>query len=577
MARVSRKPNKVSADQAAGVLKEYSVGIYTRLSVEDNGYESKDSIQNQIAFLRDFVARREELNLIQTYVDNGTTGTNFAREQWNCLIEDIKAGKINCIVVKDFSRIGRNYIEVGNYLEKIFPFLQIRVIAVNENYDSNKQNFESGMLMNSLTNIVNEYYAKDISRKVTQVKRTMQQKGEFVSGVLPYGYKKSAEDRKVLIIDGESASIVRKIFEWRLQGKGCTVISNYLNELALPSPGLYRYMNGNQSFKRSENTKWKSKHVAGILTNPVYLGHMVQGKTRQSYFELGGKLQLLPKEEWNIVKNTHEALVSQEEFDIVSAMAENSRKKHVEQMNVHKAVPHLENPLRKKIFCGQCGGLLTRRSRVLKGMRDYCYFCAAPQMQIGVSCRNTHIHEEPLMEAIVEAADRQLRIFGRVERGWISYRKSEAYLERKKTEDKMKREMKEALQLLKEQKKEIYADFREGLLTLGDYEYMKRNLEEKAEQYRVKIQNLDEQNRIEDEVQNTMRQHRQDILDGLTGKEVRDDLNEGGRGNILANKIYMDMLDKLIEKIVIYSSGRVEITYAYADEFEKWSMTIIGQ
>ena len=139
--------------------------------------------------LRDFVARREELNLIQTYVDNGTTGTNFAREQWNCLIEDIKAGKINCIVVKDFSRIGRNYIEVGNYLEKIFPFLQIRVIAVNENYDSNKQNFESGMLMNSLTNIVNEYYAKDISRKVTQVKRTMQQKGEFVSGVLPYGYK----------------------------------------------------------------------------------------------------------------------------------------------------------------------------------------------------------------------------------------------------------------------------------------------------------------------------------------------------------------------------------------------------
>ena len=141
----------------------------------------------------------------------------------------------------------------------------------------------------------------------------------------------------------------------------------------------------------------------------------------------------------------------------------------------------------------------------------------------------------------------------------------------------MKREMKEALQLLKEQKKEIYADFREGLLTLGDYEYMKRNLEEKAKQYRVKIQNLDEQNRIEDEVQNTMRQHRQDILDGLTGKEVRDDLNEGGRGNILANKIYMDMLDKLIEKIVIYSSGRVEITYAYADEFEKWSMTIIGQ
>ena len=559
MARKSRKQNK-SVDvmiPATAPVKKY-VGIYTRLSIEDNGYDTKDSIQNQIAFLKEYIERQEDkLQLINVYIDNGTTGTNFDREEWNRMLSDIKTGKINCVVVKDFSRLGRNYIEVGNYLEKIFPFLGTRIIAVNENFDSEKQSFENSMLMNSLTNIVNEYYARDISKKITQTKRTMQRNGECVSGVVPYGYRKSDVVRKKLVVDKESADVVKKIFEWRLQKKGCTAIANYLNELAIPSPGMYRYMNGNQSFKRSSNTKWKSKHVAGILTNPVYLGHMVQGKTRCSYFEQDGKLRFLPKEDWIIVEGTHEPLITQYQFDAAMAMAEDSRKRHIEQMKAHKDIPHVENSLRKRIFCGQCGSLMTRRSRVENGKRDYCYFCNAPKSKISVHCTNTHIHEFPLMEAVTEATDRQLRLLGRIESGWNRQKQSEEFKIKEKETEKQKKDLEEAVNRIKILRQEIYADMKEGMLSPADYEYEKKRLSTKLEEYDVAKASLMESDRMEKELEEVLGRYRQNVLE-LEGMGMSD------------NVISMELLDTLIDKIVVYSPEKVEVTYSYVDELEKW-------
>lgn len=318
MARKSRKLS-TGLNQFTENTSKSRAGIYVRLSVKDNGYQSSDSLENQIALLKRFIQnQKEEFELVRLYVDNGTTGTDFDRKEWNHLIEDIKSGEINCIMIKDFSRIGRNYIEVGTYLEEIFPSLGVRVVAVNENFDSKKQSFENSMLIHALTNIVNEYYARDISVKITQSKRTMQKNGEYAGGICPYGYKKSEQDRKKLVKDKESADIVKKIFAWRIQGWKLQSIADALNILAIPSPGQYRYLNGNLSFKRSCNTIWKTKHIAGILENPVYLGHMVQGKTRSSYFEHGGKRKYLPKEEWIIAENTHEPLITREQFNIAT-------------------------------------------------------------------------------------------------------------------------------------------------------------------------------------------------------------------------------------------------------------------
>ena len=276
------------------------------------------------------------------------TGTNFDRAGWKELIEDVKTGAVDCLVFKDFSRIGRDYIEVGNYLEKIFPFLGVRVVSVNDNFDSRKQPFESNMLMNSLTNIVNDYYAKDISRKILQAKKVMQENGEYTSGVYPYGYKGDDSNKRSLAVDPEAADVVKKIFKWRIQGKGCTRIANYLNELAIPSPGLYRFMNGFQSFKRSSHSKWRAEHISGILTNPVYLGHLVQGKSQGSHFRNNGKKQRLPKEEWIISENTHIPLITQREFNIAKAMAEKSHMMYCERMNANTNIPQEENCLREK-------------------------------------------------------------------------------------------------------------------------------------------------------------------------------------------------------------------------------------
>lgn len=499
---MARKSRRQSGNRVLSTMDDGSgrsrAGIYARLSVEDNGYGTKDSIRNQVAILKEYVETREkEFCLVKVYVDNGSTGTHFDREEWRRLIEDIKAGSIDCIVVKDFSRMGRNYIEVGNYLEKIFPFLGVRVIAVNENYDSHRDSFEDSMLMNSLINIMNEYYARDISRKVTQAKRTMQKRGECASGEVAYGYKKSKENGKRLTIDMESAHIVKKIFEWRLQKKGCSAIANYLNELALPSPGMYRYMNGNPSFQRSRDAKWNAKHVAGILTNPVYLGHMAQGKTRRSYFEHGGKLQSLPKGDWTVVENTHEPLATQEQFAFAAALAEISRKRHKEQMDANQGILSVENPLRKKIFCGQCGSRLIRRSRVKQRIRDYSYFCPGPSRKIGVFCKDTCIHEVPLMEAVAAVTDRQLVLLGAPGSCHMMERR----------------------------------------LSPSDYVYEKKRLEMARYQSQMETDSIGNDNQI----------------------------SEGAFKSSESNTIPVDMLDKLIEKIVVHSSARVEIVYAFAD------------
>lgn len=549
MARKSRKNqcDVINAVDQTGSA-ENRTGIYIRLSVEDNGHKTKDSIQNQTAFLREFVDRnREEFQLVDIYVDNGTTGTNFDRENWNRLLGDIKSQQINCIIVKDFSRIGRNYLEVGDYLEKIFPFLGVRVVSVNDHFDSSRQIFQSDMLMNSLANIVNEYYARDISRKVTQTKKVMQKNGEYVSGIFPYGYKRSDTDQKKLVPDPGCADIVKRIFAWRARGKGCIWIANYLNELALPSPGLYRYLNGCKGFKRSLNIKWKSKHVAGILTNPIYLGHMVQGKTRCSYFEQEGKLRFLPEEDWIIVEDTHEPLVTKELFDTAAEMAKDSRKRHQWQMNIHADVPHVDNCLRKKIYCGQCGGLLTRRSRVKDGRREYLYYCNGKATRMNAVCTNTHIHEIPFMEAVRRAVDQQLRLLGNWQSQWSRQKKAAVLAEKGSRISDRKRALNNEIRILKRKKQELYADMKEGMLSLDDFGAERQRLTGMLHQCEKEMEHLLQGGKLEKELEEVLCEHRQKIM------ELEDD------------SISDELLDSLIEKIVVLSPERIEITYAFTD------------
>ncbi len=408
MARISRKQHRILSDKASLFEgKRNLVGIYVRRSDVCSNEKRRDSIYNQTLFLKEYVKEHgEELCLVKVYSDSGATGTSFVRSGWNQMLIDIEAGIVDCILVKDLSRIGRNYIETGNYLEHIFPLLGVRVISVSENYDSNAS-FDL-VISNSLTNLMNEFYARDISRKTSTAKHTLQKKGFCIASTPPYGYKKSELDRRRLIVDPECGSIVKQIFAWRADGKGCGIIANYLNVLAVPSPGLYRYQNGNLSFQRCCHEKWKAKHVTEILKDSVYLGHMVQGKTKSSYFVQGGKQISVPKEQWVIVEDMQEPLATQEQFLAAAEMAEQSRKRHQDQLEKNKDIPHVDQPLRKKIFCGQCGNRMVRRNKVKNGTRDYFYYCAASQTKLYSYCVGTYIHEIPLLEAVMEDAGKQI-------------------------------------------------------------------------------------------------------------------------------------------------------------------------
>lgn len=558
MARKSRKDvNPTEQNQMIWEDSRCKTGIYVRLSVEDNNGEAGDSIQNQIEYLEEYVDRnQDDFQLVKVYVDNGATGTNFDREGWQRLIGDVKTGIIQCILVKDFSRIGRNYIEVGNYLEKIFPFMGVRVVSANDYFDSRKQSFESSMLMNSLSNIVNDYYAKDISRKVVQARRTMQEKGEYTGGAYPYGYRKSDTDRRKMTVDPEAADVVKKIFEWRTWGKSNAWIANTLNALAIPSPGLYRFMNGKRAYRQSCNTKWKIAHISGILKNPVYLGHLVQGKSKRSYFKNNGKKQRLPKEEWIITENAHEPLVTKEQFDIVADMSKISHEKYHKQMNANADIPHIENPLRKKVYCAQCGCMMFRRSRVIKGIRNYYFFCDSKRTKIDAECVQTMIKEDTLMAAVGDATKLQLQLtdtflkqMNEAERNGgdkaVSWHKSGQL---KDSYEELQRE----IMLIKIKRQELYEAMKEKMLTKEEFEREKRHLTEEQMRCEKELREIAGRSEEERTVMEALDKYCHETS-ALDGKEIP-----------------YQLLDELIERIEVQTGGRITVSYVYSDMIEKW-------
>lgn len=545
MARKSRKNfrQKVVSNVFPSSSKS-KTAIYGRLSVEDNHYVEGDSLENQVSYLKEFVRKhREELELVDVYLDNGATGTNFDRYGWQTMISDIKSGKIDCLLVKDFSRIGRNYIEVGNYLEKIFPFMNVRVISVNDGFDSKKQSFDNNFLINSLTNIVNEYYARDISQKVLQANKAIRCNGEYASGIFPYGYKRADENKRKMMVDPETASVVKKIYEWRICGNSCSRIADYLNELVIPSPGLYRFMDGEQTYKKCINSKWKSENVSSILSNPVYLGHTVQGKTKCSHFQNNGKKERVPKEGWIITENTHEPIVTREQYDISENMAAKSKEKYLQRIKANSEIPIVENPLRRKIFCGQCGARMFRRSKVENGKRNYYFYCDAKRRKVNASCSQSYVRESQLMQCIKDVTEKHLQLLEELKQEKAP---QDEFEKRHLKEDRLWK-LKQQLDIIRSKKKELYEDMKSGMLNQKDYKYECETLSKKQEQCKQEIERLMNEEQVDVEVK--------EVSASFSDQVIRP----------LEKDIDIDQLDALIEKITLYPQGRIEILYSYSD------------
>ena len=327
MARVSRRKQIAAAQGVpvdelpkAAVLRIFRTALYVRLSIMDTrDRKDSESLQTQIDYLCGYIAKHPDLELYDCYRDNGETGTNFERPGFQRMMEDVKAGRVDCIIVKDLSRFGRDFLETGNFLEKVLPFMGVRFISVNDNYDSIRADSGEAMTI-ALKNLMNDIYAKDISQKVYSALDTKKRSGEFIGNFAAYGYVKSPEDRHKLAVDPDAAKVVRRIFRMKKDGMSNAAIARTLTAEQIPNPNYHRYLQGIIFAKRfSENAPWQTQTVKHILENPVYLGHMAQGK-KITKLHAGQKQKTMPSSEWIIVPNTHEAIIEQELFDAVQAI-----------------------------------------------------------------------------------------------------------------------------------------------------------------------------------------------------------------------------------------------------------------
>lgn len=293
MARTSRKIEDTLSKNRSLPVK---AALYVRLSNEDNGGKGTDSIHNQLELLLNFAEGIENIEIVETYTDNGRTGTDFDRPEWERMLQDVKKQKVNCIIVKDLSRFARNYLEAGDYLEKIFPFLGVRFIAVNDQFDSEGEIFKEKDLITEFKNLANDYYSKDISKKVMASFNTKKGQGQFIGSMAPYGY---ILQENHFVIDELAAAVVRRIFSMKMQGKSFYEIAKVLNQEGIPSPSRYAGERGVKKYKDCSHILWQPQAVSRIIYNRVYIGDLVQGKYNCSIYskEKQGKRK---EESWEI-------------------------------------------------------------------------------------------------------------------------------------------------------------------------------------------------------------------------------------------------------------------------------------
>lgn len=557
MARISRKTIVLEQKEAAAVQeKVYHMAAYVRLSVEDNRRSGdKESITMQQYMLEKYITAQPDMQLERVFCDNGETGTNFSRPGFEDMMDEVRKRKIDCIVVKDLSRFGRNYVEAGYYLEKIFPFLGVRFVAVNDHYDTLNDNGQNELVL-SLKNLVNDLYAKDISKKISSALTIKRKNGEFIGAFPPYGYKKSEEDKHKLIIDEETAPIVQDIFRWRLQGKGLVQVARLLNERQIPCPAVYQYRKGYKKKKPSgAGAIWQAQGIKYLTGNPVYAGHMAQGKRRESLSE-GIAAETVSPGDWIIVEHTHEAIISQEVFDQVQEMA---KKRHDESCALRGKYPSTENMFKGMVICGDCGTKMVRYKGVSRlGTIRYGFHCRVYAENLsGQGCTRKWIGEPELKDAILRglkvqmdlAVDKgkQLKKLGESPEYQSCY---QAILDKiRQVQQKIKRN-----QTIRSS---LFASYAEKVLTESEYLSMKKIYGEEAERLKKELSCLEEE---EKRFSHTFSFPNEWIaaLKNYEGEKA----------------VTKKMVSELIRCIKVSGYNKIEIIWNFQDEFDRIAQEI---
>ncbi|MDN5290494.1 MAG: site-specific recombinase [Anaerophaga sp.] len=543
MARTSRK--QIDGSVQIPLETVWNTCIYGRLSEEDERKKENDSIGNQISMLERYISERPYLKLTSVFKDVNQTGTNFDRPGFNEMMDAIKVGKINCIVVKDLSRFGRNYIETGTYLEKILPFFHVRFISVNDAYDSLNASSQDDGYVVPLKNLIHDVYARDISKKIKSGLAVKRSRGEFTGCVAAYGYQKADNGR--LVLDEETAPVVRDIFKWAAGGMGGMRIAQKLNELSIPSPSQYRYMKGILKNERYADMRyWYKSAVRRILVNPVYLGHMVQGKTKSDLWGKGGCVEQ-PQDQWVEIKNTHEPLVDEETF-----LAIRQIKQERESSGRKEMEPQRPNILKGLVFCGDCKRSMKRRKMPKsKGPALYYFSCATYEDIAKNDCVKKRMDEPDLLSVLYTAIRKQIDLAVDMERMVSKLNAKEGFGQQQSEIDTEISETEKKLSRLSMLRSSLYEDYQEKLLDEAEYLFTKAKYEKDGALLRSRLDEL------------SMQKHRLDTM--LTPQNPWITALKKFKKN---KAITGEMITELIERVEIFSDQSVSICFRYRDEFE---------
>ncbi len=540
MARKSRKNNDVSNGVVSNISRfTIHTAFYIRLSVEDNKNRG-NSIEHQQMLLKNFVAVNPEFQVVKTYIDNGKTGTNFERPAFQEMLQDIEAGKIQCVIVKDLSRLGRNYIDTGYYIQSYFPSYKVRFIALSENFDTEKE--DSNNILLPVLNMINESYAIDASKKVREQAARDMRAGKFIGARPPYGYKKSPDNCHKLIIDEETAPVVRQIFQWVLEDVSLEKMALMLNESGILTPSFYGKEKGLISSKKLIGQGyWNTFTIIHIIENETYTGDMVQGKSTK----IGKKQVRTDKKDWIVVKNTHKAIISKETFE----KAQQCRAEIAKKSKSKSKIPYTQNVLKGKIYCKYCGKNLNRGREITKTKGEiYSFYCITNWRIKKGNCEGVHIKEQKLFQEIL----------------FLFYEKRNLFLEKENFLNKQIQSMQKSIILWKQQQAELeiqmnekraylqtlYESLIDGVLTQLEYKELRKS-------YQSEIENLLSEISCLEEIQQN---NSQKIKNILKLKEIFQ--------SIQISEITKEFSEQFIKRVEVSPENTVTVTF-YFDELLK--------
>ena len=533
----------------------YNVAVYLRLSRDDEPYGSSaesNSIRSQRDMIRSYIREQDDMEIYDIYVDDGWSGANFDRPSFKRMMEDIRAGHVDCVIVKDLSRFGRDYIEAGRLIQKTFPAFSVRFIALNDNFDSLTADFNEKTLVLPVKNFINDAYCSDISKKVKSHQQVKRERGDFIGAFAVYGYRKDPGNINHLVVDKYAAGIVKKIFAWRIAGLSNLAIAEKLDGMGILSPMEYKKSQGEKfstGFITNIKTRWSAVAVKRILTNELYMGMMVQGKSEKTSYKVR-RLTEKPREDWIRVADTHEAVVSAEDFKTVQRLLEVDTRASAGKEGCHIFTGFL--------YCGDCGEPMIRRVNRYKDTKKVYFIC--PTRNKGLGCTRHSIPEEKLRSLVLAGLQQQLALFLDKSRVLSQIEKMEVQF------DEVAVFGREIQKLQKEQEKYVslraglYEDLKQGIITEEDFRDFRQIYES---QYQA--------------AETAIRQQ-EDVIKDLFKAGVSAGANlEKMKSTLEITELNRDILVTFVSRIIVYEDKRVFLEFGAKNMFEKVMMLQGGE